>query len=507
MNKEILKDEMLAEKFLKKWSRLYLFAFLVAPSGYIIRLIISNDLSVNEVWIIYSIIGFVWLLSNYNDLGFTESLLYFLPKFWINKKYNEFKSSIFLALWIQTLTAILIAIWLWFWSDWLANNYFHSSLASEVLKVFSLWFIVFNIFRTIDTIFQSFQDTFHYRLIDFIRMWSIVVFCLIIFFSHIGSVLTYSLAWFFWTLVWLIVWTIIFIKKYRNILKLGKIKIDNDLSKQLFSYSIWVIVWSQAGILLWQIDQQMIIYFLGPQQAGYYTNYLSLLSIYSLILGPLFWFLFPVTTELAEKNQNWKLSIMLSIFLKYFWIFGIYWWIFVALFWPTIAFVLFWKKFIPSGKLLSYSAWFIVFNIFVSILFWILAGLGKIKQRVKILWLAAWLNFILNLILIPKIWILWAIISTIIWWIIMFILALKEVIKNWIEIKIDWKFIIKNLVLAWILGLVIYFSVIKNIKFDSRLDSLWLILWIGLVYWGFILGFNPKEVKLLLNQINHLKTK
>ena len=89
----------------------------------------------------------------------------------------------------------------------------------------------------------------------------------------------------------------------------------------------------------------------------------------------------------------------------------------------------------------------------------------------------------------------------------MFILALKEVIKNWIKIKIDWKFIIKNLVLAWILGLVIYFSVIKNIKFDSRLDSLWLILWIGLVYWGFILGFNPKEVKLLLNQINHLKTK
>ena len=49
MTKEILKDETLSEKFIKKGFWLYLFAFLIAPSGYIIRLLISNDLSVAEV--------------------------------------------------------------------------------------------------------------------------------------------------------------------------------------------------------------------------------------------------------------------------------------------------------------------------------------------------------------------------------------------------------------------------------------------------------------------------
>jgi len=504
MQKELLQDETLAEKLVKRWFWLYIFSFLIAPSWYIIKLLISNDLSVAEVGIIYSIIWLIWILSNYNDLGFTESLQYFLPKFWINKKYDEFKTSIFLALWIQTFTAILIAILLWFGADWLATNYFHSPLAVISLKIFSLWFIVYNIFKTLDNIFKSFQDTFAYKLVDFIRMWSIVIFVAILFFSNTWSVLTYSLAWFGGTLVWLFVAFIIFLKKYKYTFTNWKIKTDKNLAKQLFSYSVWVVIWAQAGMLLWQIDLQMIIYFLWPQQAGYYTNYLSLLSIYNLILSPMFGFLFPVTTELAEKKQIWKLSLMINIFVKYFVIFWIYFWIFLAIFWPLIAFVLFWKKFVSSGKLLFYSWWFIFINILIQIFFPILAGLWKIKQRVKILWIAAGINFLLNLVLIPNIWIIWAIISTIIgWWIIAF-LAGKEILKEWIKINIDRTFWWKNLAL-WIIFSLVGFFTLQNYSFQSRLDSLWLFLWVWLLYWIVILLVNWKEVRLFWKEVKKIK--
>jgi len=505
MSKELLQDETLTEKLVKRWFWLYVFSFLIAPTGYIIKLLISNDLSVAEVWVIYSIIWLIGILSNYNDLGFTESLQYFLPKFWIKKKYNEFKSSIFLALGIQTITAVLIALWLWFGADWLASNYFHSENASLVLKIFSLFFIVYNIFRTLDTIFASFQDTFAYKIVEFVRMWSIVIIVAILFFSHQGSILTYSLAWFVWTIIWLLVALIIFIKKYKHTLEKWKLEINKNLAKTLFSYSIWVVIWAQAGMLLWQIDLQMIIYFLGPQQAWYYTNYLSLLGIYSLILWPIFWFLFPVTTELAEKKQTWKLSLMINLFLKYFVIFWIYFWLFIALFWTVIAFILFWKKFIPSGQLLFYSGWFIFINILIQIFFPILAGLGKIKQRVKILWLAALINFILNLFLIPHIGIIWAIISTIIGWIIIAILSGKEILKEWIKFNLDWKFYLKNISIAILLWLGLYFLVIKNISFENRLNALWLILGSGLLYWALILVGNWKEVKLFLGEIRKIK--
>ena len=39
----------LSEKFLKKGFWLYFFAFIIAPIGYLIKIILSNELKVEEV--------------------------------------------------------------------------------------------------------------------------------------------------------------------------------------------------------------------------------------------------------------------------------------------------------------------------------------------------------------------------------------------------------------------------------------------------------------------------
>ena len=76
----LLKEEALADKFIKKGFWIYLFTFLIAPLGYMTKVMISRDLSVEEVGMIYGVISFLTLISLYNDLGCTESLNYFLPK-------------------------------------------------------------------------------------------------------------------------------------------------------------------------------------------------------------------------------------------------------------------------------------------------------------------------------------------------------------------------------------------------------------------------------------------
>ena len=88
-NKEskILKDETLGEKLIKKWFWLYFFSFLVAPAAYLIKLFVSNSISVADVWVLYSVISLISLLNTYNDLGLTESLQYFLPRFLIKKHF------------------------------------------------------------------------------------------------------------------------------------------------------------------------------------------------------------------------------------------------------------------------------------------------------------------------------------------------------------------------------------------------------------------------------------
>jgi O-antigen/teichoic acid export membrane protein len=77
---------------------------MVAPIGYIIKVLISNTMSIEDVGIFYSVLGLIMLVSVYNDLGLTEALQYFLPKYWIEKKHNHYKTIIYLTRIIQFIT-------------------------------------------------------------------------------------------------------------------------------------------------------------------------------------------------------------------------------------------------------------------------------------------------------------------------------------------------------------------------------------------------------------------
>jgi hypothetical protein len=51
----------------------------------------------------------------------------------------------------------------------------------------------------------------------------------------------------------------------------------------------------------------MVIYFLGAEAAGYYANFLSLFLIGNVVIGPIIWLIFPIISELIEKNDEKKI--------------------------------------------------------------------------------------------------------------------------------------------------------------------------------------------------------
>lgn len=140
---DLLQDETLSKKLIQKGFWLYFFSFLMGPAGYLIRMMITNSgsVSVADIGIFYSIISLINFLNAYNDLGLTESLQYFLPRFWIKKQYNHIKTTIWLSLGAQLCTALLIGVLLFFGADRLALNYFHSESAATILKRFCFYFL------------------------------------------------------------------------------------------------------------------------------------------------------------------------------------------------------------------------------------------------------------------------------------------------------------------------------------------------------------------------------
>ncbi len=517
MLKYMFSKETLSKKFITKWFWIYFFTFLIAPLWYIIKVIASNTLTIEEVWVLYSIISLVSFLWAYNDLGLTYSLWYFLPKFRIEKKYTEFKSSIVLSLLVQIVSSIIIWTWLWFASWYLSVHYFQHPEASILLKRFSIYFFWINILQVIWSILWAFQDTFKQKLLEFFKIGFITIIIVVLFFFDIRAVDFYWLAWIWWTWIAVLVSLFVFLSKYSYIFKDWKISFSKSFLKTYLWYAFWAFIAANAWMVLWQIDQQMIIYFLWARAAGFYTNYLSLVTAISIFTMPIVLFLFPVARESLSK-KDWRFHIMRRFFYKYLSVFSLMLWWFFAILWPEIASILFGTKFMFSWTLFIYSGWFIIFQVLLSINFSLTWWLWLVKENTKILWLTALINIILNLIFIPKIWILWAVISTVIWWIIMRFMTFRLLLKN--KVKMEQRgtkgnnkeqpkfiferwFFIKNSLFLMFFLVVLYFFKSDLFVLDDifRYKNLWILILVAIVFALYIAVVNWKEVILLKEEV------
>lgn len=397
----MLKEETLARKFVRKWFWLYFFTFLIGPLGYIIKMIISRDLSVWEVGMIYGVISFISLISAYNDLWCTESLNFFMPKHILKGEFWKAKYLLKLTLIAQGISSVSIALILFFFAPWIANNYFHSSLVADILRIAGLFFIGSNILHITGTIFSVVQDTKLQKLIEFLRMWFTALGAILLFLNKEGTTTSYMWVWVggvFFSMIFGVLFA--YIKYYRTYFTWVRSEVDIAERNHFIWYAWATLLTANIGTILSQIDMQIIIYFLGATATGYYSNYLSLLNIPFILISPIIGFLFPVISELHGREDVPKMYLIHERFSLYFSIIAIWIWVFMFQFWEELAVAFFGEAFRMSGHILKFSAPFLIFNLLIQINFQFLAGTGRVRDRARILATIIPINLLLNIIFI-----------------------------------------------------------------------------------------------------------
>lgn len=496
----INQNNQLINNIIYKWFWLYFFTYLSAPLRYVTRVIIANspEVSVTEFWVLYSIISLISLLYTYNDLWLTESLLYFLPKFHVHKQFNNMKSIIYISLFSQIITWIIISIGLWFWSDWLALHYFKEGSASTILKYFCFYFIGTNILQVIQTIFRAFQKTFEYQVIEFIKAFSTMTFSCILLFTDFWNIEWYSLCRLWWIIV-TIIFAIILYKNFQKTIIKWIFKRDKSTFKKYIKYALWALIWNWIWSLFWQIILQMVVGILWPEPAWYYSNFLSLFFIGTTLIWPIIFLIFPLTSEHIE--QSWKewISQLLSLFYSYFSVIIFSLSVLFITLGPEIAFSLFGSKYHLSWILLSYTWIFLIFNLMASFNYNILSGIGKVKERVFITFSSLIITIIVAYLWIKNLWIYWASIA---FWIsnictrLFSFLLLK---KEWYHFSLNRNFIIRNCIVFIILWIIIIFTKKHIIQLNSNrlISTIYLFLvWI-IFYWIIWLININKTVKII----------
>ncbi len=507
--------ESLSRKFITKWAWLYAFVFITAPLGYVMRIILTWELTPEEIGIIYGTISLLALVGVYTDFWLTESLNYFLPKYLIKNDYARSKYLLLFTLIAQVSTSTLVSFWLYFWASFLAQEYFHTLHAQPVIQIFSFYFIGGHILQVISTFFNAIQNVKLQKSIELFRMIMTVWGALILLFSGNGNIETYSWIWILWLYFWLILWCFIFYFSYYKVYLTLPIKKDLILRKDLIHYSLWTLFSANVSTVLHQLDMQFVTYFLWVYDTGIYSIYLALVGIPFIFLWPLIGFLYPVISEIWGRSELEKIKTIYSIFSTHLsiimlWISGI----FFLIGWDIVT-LLFWEKFIESGIALAFIAPFLFLNVLIQINFQILWWLGYVKKRIKVLIWTVLFSVPVSLICIlgykyhsipfPS-GSAAASFAVGISWVLLWVLSYRAV-REYAHWFLWWIFS-RNFIIVWILSILLtLFPFYKNIHmgFSGRfisLPAIWFVLLGSLIIF---LVVNFRQIKQFMQTIRNVR--
>ncbi len=377
---ELLPDESILTKIKTKGFWLYFFSFIVAPVSYGIKIMVSHSMTVEEVGLIYSLLGFVGIIAAYNDLWLTDALQYYLPKYLLRKDFARAKGMMIVTFAIQAISGLLIGWGLYILSDRLAVSYFNAPEAGALLKFFGLYFLVVNFFQVIQSFFFAVQNVKLEKAIEFLRMLFVLLATAWFWYTDSLSLGTLSLSRFIGLCVASALAGYMFYRSYYQTFFLSPhLILRSDIMQQL-GYGFRSLIGNNAWTIIAQIDLQIVIYYLGKEMAGYWTNYMSLNSLSTFIFVPLLSFMFPVFTELVEKKQFAKLRSLRNKLLRAILAYGVVLGVIVHFIGVRAAQKIFSSDYILSGQLLQHTA-FVLFTPLLGIVnFQYIRSFGTIRR-------------------------------------------------------------------------------------------------------------------------------
>src|SRR5258708_3171750 len=79
----------LKERVIKGGITVLILSLLGAVFAYLIRILFSRTLSIENYGLFYAVFGLIGMITTYSDLGFGYSVVYYLPKYIKSKEYSK----------------------------------------------------------------------------------------------------------------------------------------------------------------------------------------------------------------------------------------------------------------------------------------------------------------------------------------------------------------------------------------------------------------------------------
>ena len=423
-------------KLLVKTSSMIFILLIVSKLlSYFYRIVIARYYG-PEVYGLFSLsIMIMGWFAAFSSFGLYEGLLRFVSIYRGKKEKDKIRYTCHISIFISLFSSIVAGILLFILAEPIAINLFHSPNLIIFLKIFSFTIPFFLLSNVLLSIMQAYERIKAYTIIlDVIQHFAkalILVLLIFIGFSSSSVIISYSVG-----IIIIFLLSFLYCKyKIPEIFEKHLLTKQNKktIRKQLLSYS-WPILFMTIvySIFPW-IDFFAIGFFKGAAQVGFYDSAVPIAQLL-VFLPPLFLRLFfPMVTkqfyrksinlvkEISKQTEKWILIINLPFFLL------------MVLFPGTIINLLFGSTYLVAESALRFLAVGFFFFAMSLIFYNLLSIVGKSKLILYNLLLTSALNIVLNMIFVPAYGITGAAASTMISYIVLFLIFLFQT-KNYTSI-------------------------------------------------------------------------
>jgi len=494
---------------------------LASLFSYLLRILLSRKLTLAEFGLVYAVFAFLGLVSFLRTLGLNTALAKFIAECKASNKYQEIRRYVLVALVISSTSSVFVAVIIYFLSNFLSIHFFNDPFAAILLRVSLISFLLSPIYMVVHALFVGLQKPLYFKTMDFMR--EVVIYggtyvFLLFGFSTLSPVLGRIIA----LVILIAISVFLLVKKtpkffqkdvelqqnQMQTISTEKQKSEPDkpysnILRNLFIFGVPVILTSVLGKVFSQVDILLLTYFRSLVEVGLYNVALPTTKIiwrFGISLAPI---LIPLTAELAQKKKHGLLEKGVSVLYKYLYVMMLPLVIILVLFPKLVLTYLFGIEFVEAALALQILAAGALFIVFSKINFSVMMGLGKPKSVAKITFLGVVLNIIGNLILIPRIGIDGAAISTSISFMLIFIISFFH-LRRLISFNLDWLKMSKITVGGVIFALTVIF--LKNIlNFQVWTEAIFVLIFSGILYGGVLFGLKVVTVAELKNIVKRIR--
>lgn len=492
-------QHLLKEKVIKGSFIVLILAFLGSVSAYLIRILLSRTLTVEDYGLFYAVFGLISIITAYIDLGFGYSVVYLFPKEIKIKNYAKAWNIFVYGQSISLTMALVAAIIFIIMAPFLAQKYFKIPQSEPLIYIFSIYLISFTVINGLIQVFTGLQREKYYSSITISRWLLTLIISFLFFTLGFSNVIYYAIALCAGHILTALIYFFLLLKKYTFLIK-HKIAWEKSVLKQMFSFAFPSLLETVIVSLAVLADTFFLTLFKGVREVGAYNIIYPLASIPLVLLNPINGLLLPLVSHLMEGERE-VLKHLLEKILRIVPFIWLYFALFTILFPSAIAGLIFGPKWIGLVEvpvtILSLGILAVLMN---GILGAITLGTGKVQEKLKMATITAIISIILSGFFIYNFGVLGAVITASIMAFTMNFLF-SRIIRSVISFRIPYSFYFKLLIFS-----VIIYSLVKITgiypKNWPEFIAFGFIYSIIYVYFGYLLKvYDQKLILMILPKI------